>query len=131
MATHGKIGKVKVASAVVADIDNWSIDNDRDEKESTAFGDAALPFRSWVMGLIGSSGSFSGRLNMGDTNGQLAIWNSMTSDTPLTLHLQTDGTTPHEFAVSAFIKKFSAGTKVDDLESLSCDFRVTGAPTYS
>lgn len=130
MAIHGKTGKVKVGTFLVADINNWSIDNDRDEKESTAFGDGALPYRSYIMGLIGSSGSFSGNLNMGDTNGQLAIWNSMTSDTPLTLHLQTE-TTPHEFVVSAFIKKFSAGTKVDDLESLSCDFRVTGAPTYS
>lgn len=130
MALHGKAGKVKVGSDVIADIDNWSLDNDRDEKESTAFGDASLPYRSYVMGLIGSSGSFSGRLNMGDTNGQLAIWNSLTSDTPLTLHLQTE-TTPHEFAVSAFIKKFNAATKVDDLETLSCDFRVTGAPAYS
>lgn len=130
MATHGKVGKVKVGSDLIADIDNWSLDNDRDEKESTAFGDANLPFRSWVMGLIGSSGSLSGRLNMEDTNGQLALWNSLTSDTPLTLHLQTEAT-PHEFAVSAFIKKMSAATKVDDLETVSFDFRVTGAPAYS
>ncbi len=131
MAAHGKAGKVKVGTNTVADIDTWSLDIDRDTKESTAFGDSALPYRSFVAGLAGASGKLEGRLNMADTNGQLALWQSLTSDTALTLHLQTDSTTPHEFQVSAFITKMSPKVGVDALETVGFDFKVTGAPTFS
>jgi len=129
MPLHGKNGNVKNGTNAVADIDNWKLDTERDEKEISAFGDAALPYKSWLMGLIGCSGSLAGRLNMGDTNGQLAMWQSMTSDTALTLHLIT--TTGHEFQVSAFIKKHGADVKLNDTENVSFDFRVTGAASYS
>lgn len=131
VALHGKIGKVKNGSNLIAGIKEWGIDCDRDEKDVTAFGDSGLPWRVFAMGLIGATGKLSGSLDMGDTNGQFALWQSFTSDTPLTLNLQTDSATPHQFAVSAFITKMGMGVKLDDVEDVSFDFRVTGAPVYS
>jgi predicted secreted protein len=129
MAQHGKGGKAKISTNTIADINTWSLDADRDAKEITAFGDSGLPWRSWVGGLVGADGKLEGNLNMGDTNGQVALWTSLTSDTPVSLDLYLDSS--HKFSVSILVTKFSPKAPIGDLETVSFDFKVTGAVAYS
>ena len=128
-ALHGKSGLVKVGANTVASIKKWSIDRGRDENDITAFGDAALPNRSFIMGLVGATGNLEGDLNAGDANGQIALINSMESDTALTLQLYINATDYIE--VSAFITNWSGEVPIDDLQTTSFDFRVTGAPDFT
>jgi hypothetical protein len=129
MAEHGKGGTVKISTTPVLDITEWSMDGNADTKETTSFGGSGLPARTYVRGLFGSSGKITGNLNMGDTTGQLAIWNSLTSDTPLAGSFYVDST--HSFAGNFFVTKFSPKVNVDDLESVEFDFTFTGAVTFS
>jgi predicted secreted protein len=129
MALHGKGGKVKNGANTVLDITSWSLDVDRDKKEITSFADSNLPWRDYVGGLVGASGKLEGNLNMGDTTGQLALWQSLTSDTPLSMSFYTDAT--HNFAGSILITKFSPKAPIDDLETVGYDFTVTAAVTYT
>lgn len=128
-ALHGKKGKVGIGANTVGRLNGWSMDVDRDTKEVTEFTDSDLPFRSFIAGLVGASGKFDGFLDMTDTNGQFALWQSLTSDTPITAKLYLDDT--HFFSVDFFITKFSPSVPIDDTETVSFDFQVTGAVAYS
>lgn len=128
-ATHGKKGQVMVGANVVASIKKWKFDSDRDVHDTTSFGDVTLPERTFLPGLVGRTGSCEGDWDNSDTNGQVAMINSMTSDTPLALKLYTSDT--HYWAVSAFITKSSGEVPIDDLESISFDFQITGGATFT
>lgn len=129
MAIHGKDGNVQVGANTVADITSWSLDVSRDTHDVTAFDSASVPWREFIAGLVGATGTLEGNLDMTDTNGQLALWNSLTSDTPLTLNLFLDAT--HKFAASAYITGFGPQVPVGDVETVSFDFQITGAVTYT
>lgn len=126
---HGKDGKVTLASATILDITEWSMDNNADVKEDTAFSGDDLPARTYVRGLVGSTGKLTGNLNMADTTGQLALWTSLSSDTPLAGSFYIDDT--HFFAGNFFITKFSPKVNVDDIESTEFDFQMTGAVSFT
>ncbi len=129
-ALHGKGGKVKISTNTVAELDNWSLDIDRDEHEVTAFGDSGLPFKRWVAGLVGATGKFGGRLDMTDTNGQVALFGNLTSDSTLSVDFYLDAT--HKFATTLFVKKFGAKAPIGDMETVDWDVRITNAiPVYS
>ncbi len=127
-ALHGKAGNVKIGANTVAEIDSWELDVDRATFDTTKF-NLGNNWKTFLPGLVGAVGKLSGRLDMTDTNGQVAMFNSFTSDTPLSLTLYLDAT--HNFAVSAFITKLAAKTPVSALETGDWDFQVTGAATYS
>lgn len=128
-ALHGKGGNVKVGANTVAEIDEWSLDVDRDTSETTKFGAGSLPWKTFAGGLAGAAAKFSGRLDMTDTLGQLALWSSITSDTPVTLSLYLDAT--HNFGFSAIVDKFSAKAPIKDMETVDWSLKVTGAVTYT
>lgn len=128
-AIHGKGGNVKVGANTVAEIDGWGLDVDRDTHETTKFAAGSLPWKTFAAGLTGASAKFNGRLDMTDTNGQLALWNSLTSDSPLSLVLYTDAT--HNFAFSAIVTKFGGKAPIGDLETVDWDLQITGAVTYT
>jgi len=128
-ALHGKGGNVKVSTNTVAEIDEWSLDVNRETHETTKFGAASLPWKTFAAGLVGASAKFSGRLDMTDTNGQLALWSSLTSDTPLSISLYLDAT--HNFAFSAIVEKFGAKAPIGDMETVDWQIKITGAVTYS
>src|SRR5438552_4624947 len=92
MATFaGKGGSVKIGANTVAEIDEWTLTTNADLNEISKFGDAA---KSFTPGLYEWNGHFKGRLDMTDTNGQLAIFNQLIAGTILTaLHLGVAGTT--------------------------------------
>lgn len=129
-ATHGKGGIVKLGTAdTVLSIKNWKLDRERDEHDTTSFASAGLPNRTFIMGLVGASGSFEGDLDMADTTGHVALINSLTSDTALTFKLYINATQFWSF--SGFITGVSGEVPIDDLETVSYDFRVTGAVTFT
>lgn len=128
-ALHGKGGKVLIGANTVSEIDEWSLDIDRKMHDVTSFGDAALPWESFIAGLTGAKAKFQGRLDMTDTNGQVALFNSLTSDTALTLTLNLSSS--HNFGFSAFVEKFSGKAPIKDVETVSWDLQVTGAVTYT
>lgn len=128
-ALHGKGGNVLVAAATVAEIDEWVLDIDRKSHATTKFGLAGLPWETFAVGLVGAKVKFQGRLDMTDTNGQVVLFNSLTSDTALTLTLNLSSS--HSFSFSAFVEKFSAKAPIKDMETVSWDMIVTGAVTYT
>ena len=127
-AIHGKIAKVKLGANVVGRITEWSLDVSRDTSDVTEQGGANLPWRDFIAGLVGAEGSLSGFLDLTDTNGQLAIWTSLTSDTPLDMDFFVDAT--HAFSASILVTKFGAKSPVDGEETVDLSVKVTGAVEY-
>lgn len=128
VALHGKAGNVKIASASIAEIDTWELDVDRATHDTTKF-NLGNNWKTFLPGLVGAVGKLNGRLDMTDTNGQLAMFNSFTSDTPLTLSLYLDAV--HNFAVSVFITKLAGKAPVNNLETGDWDFQITGPAVYT
>jgi len=129
-ALHGKNAKVTLSSNTVAEIKEWNLDISRDKAERTSFADSGLPSKSFIMGLVGATAKFSGNLTMTDTNGQVALYNSMTSDSSLTGKLYLDST--HYFSITFFVEKFGAKVSVSDIESVDWDIQITDSvPAYS
>lgn len=126
---HGKGASVLVAAATVAEMDEWSLDIDRKSHDITKFGLAGLPWQIFAVGLVGAKVKFQGRLDMTDTNGQLVLFNSLTSDTALALTLNLSAT--HNFGFNAFVEKFAGKAPIKDMETVSWDLVVTGAVTYT
>jgi predicted secreted protein len=126
---HGKAGNVKNGANAIAEIDNWTLDVSRDTHETTKFAAGSLPWKTFVAGLTGASAKFSGRLDMTDTNGQLALWNSLVTDTALTMSLYLDAT--KYFAISAIVEKFSGKVPIGDVETVDWEVKITGAVTYT
>lgn len=128
-ALHGKGASVLVAAAAVAEIDEWQLDIDRKTHATTKFGLAGLPWETFAAGLVGAKVKFQGRLDMTDTNGQVALFNNLTSDTALTMTLNLSAT--HNFSFSAFVEKMGSKAPIKDMETVSWDMVVTGAVTYT
>lgn len=126
---HGKGASVMVASATVAEMDEWSLDIDRKSHDITKFGLAGLPWQIFAVGLVGAKVKFQGRLDMTDTNGQVALFNSLTTDTALVIALNLSAT--HNFGFSAFVEKMSSKAPIKDMETVSWDMVVSGAVVYT
>jgi hypothetical protein len=132
----GSHGNAKIGTALIHEINKWSLDVSRGTKETTAFTDDGDPllWQTFVKGLAGGSGKLEGNLAEGDTTGQDALWDAFLADDPITLNLVTDkDATPSakEFTVSALLTKFSPAGSVSDLNTVSYEFTVTGAVTKS
>jgi len=132
----GSKGNAKIGTALIHEITKWSLDMQRPTKETTAFTDDADPllWQTFIAGIRGASGKLEGNLAEGDTTGQDALWDAFLADDPITLNLVTDkDATPSakEFTVSALITKFSASGDVNNLNTASYEFTVTGAVSRS
>lgn len=68
--SHGKNGKVKLSTNVVAETTKWSLNETVDFADSTAQGDAAM---THLTGIPGWSGSIEALYDPADTNGQAAL----------------------------------------------------------
>lgn len=128
-ALHGKGGAVLVVAATVAEIDEWDLDVDRATFDTTKFGLAGLPWKTFAAGLTGGICKFMGRLDMTDTAGQVTLWNSLITDAAIVMVLNLSAS--HNFGFSAFVEKFSAKAPIKDMETVSWDMRITGAVTYT
>jgi hypothetical protein len=125
-AVSGKIGKVIVAAATVAEIDSWDYNPTADLWEKTKYLDTS---KSHGVGLMDGSGSFKGRHDMTDTNGQLALRNAMLAGTQVTLKLYVDAT--HFYTVPALIKGTPIKSSVQGPVEVGFDFQADGDATYA
>jgi predicted secreted protein len=124
--TAGKDGAVKLTTNSVAEVDTWSLDSSLDIQDITSFGDAwhrkAGTLKDW-------SGKFSGRLDMTDTNGQLAVWNALNGLTTVAIRLYVGAT--NYFSGTALIKQWSPKSSVDGMVEFDATFEGSGALSFT
>lgn len=127
MATYqGFNGNVKVGANTVAEISEFSLDITRDMVETQSFGDS---WKEMTSTLASWSGTFTGRWDMSDTNGQAALQSALTGGTSVTLNLFTDAT--KKYSGTAFITQVSVGASVDGVVEADFSFAGSGSLSYS
>jgi predicted secreted protein len=127
----GKAGKVLIGSNFVAEIKGWKINLKADTKETTPFAtDNSTAWKRFLATLKSWDGSIDTvALDMGDTNGQLALYNAI-GGSAVTLKLYLDAT--HYFSGSAIITGLPPSATVDGLvEGGSFSFQGTDALSYT
>ena len=125
MATHtGSAGVVKVASATVAEVRNWSLDQTNDTVETTKLGDTV---KTYSATQNSSSGTLECFWDETDTNGQVALTIGATA----TLNLYPEGADTGDtyYSLSAIITSVGVSQTHDGLVERSIGFQGTGAVT--
>ncbi len=125
-ALAGKFGKVVIAAATVAELDEWNLTPATDIFDKTPF---LATSKTHLAGLNDSTGSFKGRHDMTDTNGQVALHNAMLAGTQVTLKLYVDAT--HFYTVPALIKAKPIKAAVTGLVDVQFDFQGDGDVVYT
>jgi predicted secreted protein len=130
-AIAGKVGKVVISSSTfVAEIKNWKVNAKAGTADVTPFNtgnDAA--WKAFVATLKEWSGSFEGNLDLTDTNGQYALFNTYLGGSSLTVKLYIDGT--KYLSGSAIITGVDMAADVGDAETVTFTFQGTGGLTYN
>ena len=125
-AISGKDGKVTDGTNTLAEISEWSLDIEADVLEVTKFGDQ---WRVKIVGLKDWSGSFAGRWDMTDTNGQLAFQNAILGGTTKTLRLYVNDS--QYYSGTAIIEGLSVESAVDSTVDTDWSFQGTGALSFT
>lgn len=125
-ALAGLSGSVKVGTNTVAEIAEWSLDIGLDTSDVSAFGDS---WKRFVAGLRSWSGSATGRWDMTDTNGQVALQNAILNGTTVTLRLYVNGT--NYYSGTAYITGGSESASVSGTVDVDFSFTGTGALSYT
>lgn len=120
-ALAGKNGKVMVGATTVAELDEWNYNPTMDLIEKTPFLNNSKTRQAT---LNDSSGSFKGRHDMTDTNGQVALHNAMVAGTLVSLKLYVNAT--NFYSGSAFIKGKPTKFSVGGLGEVQFDFQGDG-----
>ncbi len=124
----GKGASVKVGAgpSVVTLLQEWSGDLGVGTEDVTAFGD---DWEKTAVTLRNASFSLTGKLDMSDTNGQLALWNSMGTAAGIPVRLYVDST--KYFAGTAHVTKFAPKANVKGINEFSLDGKFDGAVTWN
>lgn len=124
-AIHGTSGVVKVGTASVALVKNYTYEETVENPEKTAMGDAA---RSYLTGgPKGYSGTLTCLYDKSDSNGQMAL----VADASVTLHLHADGDASGDEDRSgpAIIQKMGQTVDMGDVVEVTFDWIGNGAWT--
>ncbi len=121
----GKDGAVKLGANAVAELDNWTLNIDIDLTKTTSFGDA---WREQTGTIKSWTAKASGRLDISDTNGQVALRTAVLGGSTVSPSLFVDAT--HYFSGTAWAK-MSIKTQTEGVAEVDFDFEGTGALTYS
>jgi predicted secreted protein len=95
--------------------------------DTTAFVTGGASLVSRILGLKDASYSLSGFWDSGDTNGQLAIRNSLINDSVLWIQFMPDGTTG--FKQQVIVSKFDISDAVDGMAEVSIELQGTSTIT--
>ena len=125
-ALAGLSGSVKIGSNTVAEVAEWSLDVGLDTADVSAFGDS---WKRYVAGLRSWSGSFTGRWDMTDTNGQAALQTAILNGTTVALRLYVDAT--KYYSGTAFITGSSPSATVSGTVDVDFSFTGTGSLSYT
>src|SRR2546428_12658743 len=118
----GKGGKVTVGANTVAELDEWDLSINADLNEITKFLDSAKGF---LPGVYEWNGSFKGRYDSTDTNGQLALLNAILNGTQIAISLYIDAT--KKWAGNIYMKTINPKAAVTDNVVVSFAFQGSGA----
>ena len=120
---HGRNGIVKVATAAVAEVTNWTLTLTTETARSDSMGDA---WQEHLIGKRGGTGSITCRLDPADTNGQSVLDDG--GNVALKLYPGGDSAASREYDIaSATITNISVNVDQDDVVSVSFDFTANGA----
>lgn len=124
---HGgnSAGLVTNAAGYVTNLNEWSMDIERDELESTIFTDATM---SYLPGLIDWGGSYAGLLD--DTTVATLPGNSSEPATG-TFKYQERGAADNTLSGSIFTTRGQIGVRPSALNTISYTYRGSGALTQS
>lgn len=125
MATHaGSEGLVKVASATVAEVKSYSIEESADTLETSSIGTTARTFRT---SLTGWSGSIDVFWDETDTNGQVAL----AVGSSVTLNVYPEGADSGDtyYSGTALVTGVSKTGSFDGMVEASISVQGTGALT--
>ncbi len=120
----GKVVRFNSSEYQIAEMSEWSLDVNADILEVTEFGDG---WKVKIAGLKDWTGSFSGRFDESDTNGQDALWSALTGGTMETLRLFVNAT--KYWTGTALISSESPSASVDSTVDAEFGFEGSGALT--
>ena len=127
MANHkGSEGLVKIGSATVAEVKDWSLSETADTIEDTTMGDVA---RTRKPSLTSASGSISAFWDETDTAGQIAM--QAGSEVALKLYPEGAATGDYFASVSAIITTQDASAAMDGMVEASFSWESNGAVTWA
>ena len=122
----GRRSSFKVGSNTVAKMGDWSVDEGMGTEDDTSFGQTSKTF---VATISEWSGKASGRLDVSDTNGQIALRTAMLAGTEVSVVFNLDGT--HAYSGNALVTKMTPKAAVAGLVELDIELQGTGDLTYS
>lgn len=124
-ALSGYNGKVMVGTAEAAEISEWNLEVEAEMLDVTKFGES---WKAQIPGLKSWKGTFLGRWDMTDTDGQLVLQNAMLGGTSVTLNLYVDGT--HYYSGTAYINKISPKAAVSATSDIEFSFEGISPLSY-
>ena len=127
MANHkGSEGIIKVGSATVAEVKDWSLSETAETIDDTIMGETARTRKS---SLTSASGSISAFWDESDATGQMA----MTAGAEVTLNLYPEGATTGDYfaSLSAIITTVDVSAAMDGMVEASFSFESNGAVTWA
>jgi hypothetical protein len=126
-AIVGKDGSVSIGANVIGYIDSYTLNAGVGNAEVTAFGD---PMRNYAYTIKEWSGSAAGTLSMADAQ-QISLLAQCSTATMATVALRFNTTTPQYWGGTAYVKSYSAASRVADKVSVSFTFQGTGNLTFT
>ena len=127
MSNHkGSEGLVKIGSATVAEVKDWSLSETADTIEDTTMGDVA---RTRKPSLTSASGSISAFWDETDSAGQIAM--QAGSEVALKLYPEGSATGDYFASVSAIITTQDASAAMDGMVEASFSWESNGAVTWA
>jgi hypothetical protein len=125
-ALAGRGGSVKIGANTVAEIEEWNYTPTADLYDKTKFLDTS---HNHLLTLLDGTGSFKGRHDQTDTNGQVSLRTSFLAGTQVTLLLYVNAT--NKYTVPALIKSHAIKAAVDGAVEVDIAFQQDGDATYA
>lgn len=130
-AISGRNGAVKYKTKTLVSIDHWDCSIQGDMLDVTSFSTAGVQWRSFVPGLSGWTGSFSGHYNISDTSGQKVAQAAALAATTGTLILYLSDTGGENLSGSIYFTNESVNVDIADTEKVVFSFQGNGALAFA
>ena len=123
---HGKNGKIKLTTNVVAEVTKFSVSESVSDSDTTAMGDTA---QTHLTGIPGWSAKVEGWYDPADTNGQSAL--TIGASVTPGFYTDGDGSGKTYLTGSASVTAINREASVGGTVSFSIDLKGNGALTKS
>jgi len=125
MALQGCAAKLKIVTAVVAELNSISLSMGGDMIDVTTFDSSC--WKEFVVGLKGATISASGFYDTTDTAGQVALRVAFLAGTQVdAVNYYVDGST-NGFTASVFVSSFNIAADPSGAVTLDFELQITGA----